>query len=176
MKGLMDSCCFRLSATWAMTPAPALCSHSLFTWTNNISHQENMDGCMHKDFGKEGCWIWIIHEYCYGQRMAKMLNESWHQLSSTPTSVSRVSFPLMDATWKINTMRKKTRSTTTYTKTSIISGCQLHHLPSMISWYSAVFFMLGEDWAASFALAASGGNWGPSDDTGGQYSTSTTCL
>jgi len=26
------------------------------------------------------------------------------------------------------------------------------------------------------ALAASGGKWAPSDETGGQYSTSTTCL
>lgn len=26
-----DSCCFKLSATWATTPAPALCSHSFFT-------------------------------------------------------------------------------------------------------------------------------------------------
>lgn len=27
-----DSWCFRLSATWAITPTPALWSHSFFTW------------------------------------------------------------------------------------------------------------------------------------------------
>lgn len=48
--------------------------------------------------------------------------------------------------------------------------------PSTISWYSSVFWRLGELCAASLALAASGGKWAPSDETGGQYSTSTTCL
>lgn len=114
MKGLVDSWCFRLSATWAMTPAPALCSHSLFTWINNISsYQENKNDCMHKDLGKEVCRT--IHEYCYGQRMAKMLNESWHQLSSIPTFVTHVSFPLIEAIQKtINTKWSNARFTTTY--------------------------------------------------------------
>lgn len=58
----------------------------------------------------------------------------------------------------------------------IISFCGKLILPSMISWYSTVFSVLGVFCAASFALAASGRKWGPSEATGGQYSTSTTCL
>lgn len=142
MKGLVDSCCFRLSATWAMTPAPALCSHSLFTWINSIySHQENKNGCMNKDFGKDVCRT--IHEYCYGQRMAKMLNESWHQLSSIPTFVTHVSFPLIEAIQKQSIQSDQMQDSQPHTWASIISGCQRHHLPSMISWYSAVFSVLG---------------------------------
>lgn len=33
VKNWVDSCCLRVSATWATTPTPALWSHSFFTWT-----------------------------------------------------------------------------------------------------------------------------------------------
>lgn len=40
-----NSCCFKLSATWAITPAPALWNHSFFTWIydkNSIKKQRSI--------------------------------------------------------------------------------------------------------------------------------------
>jgi len=50
------------------------------------------------------------------------------------------------------------------------------YLPSIIWWYSSVFSVFGVRCAASLALATLERKWGPSDDTGEQYSTFTMCL
>jgi hypothetical protein len=53
---------------------------------------------------------------------------------------------------------------------------QKSNLPSIILWYSSVFSMFDVLCAASLALAALEGKWGPCDDMGEQYSTFTMCL
>lgn len=97
------SCCFRLSATWATTPAPALWNHSFLTCfqTMKLASPKVNKIRVHR-WNRKHFEIEIgdiVHEYCYGQRMARLPSESWHQLFSIPTVASHVSFPLLRK-WK----------------------------------------------------------------------------
>lgn len=85
------SCCLKLSATWAITPTPALWNHSFFTWNWEVLVSKTHQWYCHHLRDQEGYW----HECCYEQRKAKMMSESWHQLFSIPTAVIPESSPLL---------------------------------------------------------------------------------
>lgn len=162
INGEEDSCCLRLSATWATTPAPALWNHSFFTWIKGKT--SHMKSWTEKHFSNQKFMMEILHGCYCGRKRARVRNESWHQLFSIPLSVNLVSFPLLtkrNGYYCLGTIRVLLYSWHTI-------RYQQKQLPSMSSWYSTVFCTLGAFCAASFALAASGGKLGPSEETGGQ--------
>jgi hypothetical protein len=89
------SWCLKLSTTWATTPTPALWSHFFFTWnpkeyscykSNYISDISILEIKIQRN---------AVHGCYYGQREAKLLSETWHQLFSIPIFVIPVSSPLL---------------------------------------------------------------------------------
>lgn len=168
-----DSCCFRLSETWATTPAPALWSHSFFTWIQTaewIELKRNRGENTYKRKSQKEC-TWMLLWAEKGQNVEwKLTSTFFHPNCCKPRIISSVDQPNTSLLCHVMIMRFS--SNKSFTSSFLVDW----YVPSIISWYSIVFCVLGAFCAASFALAASGGKCGPSEEIGGQYPTSTTCL
>lgn len=164
-----------LSATWAMTPAPALWSHSFLTCIALMPWTPVEMKRTHLIWSK---WYAVhttnIHVCCYEQSKAIVLYGSWHLLSSNRPSASHGSSPLLPE-HRIDVHRVRNKGDIKIQHIVLVYW-KRSYSPSIISWYSSVFSLFGLLCAASLALAACRGKWGPSDDIGEQYSIFTMCL